>query len=102
LFKFIFLTLINTENRMAISQHIIIKCEICPFQRHTPPGIFDPRQKVTVQLSNGERYSLFEFYPDEVSFKESELIGLTLDEAKRLKFEKDIKYLRSEKVISRY
>ena len=87
---------------MAINQHIIIKCEICPFQRPAPLGIFDPRQKVTVQLSNGETYLLFEFYPDEVSFNESEFIGLTLDEARRLKFEKDIKYLQSEKVISRY
>jgi hypothetical protein len=87
---------------MAINQHIIIKCEIGPYQRPTPPGIFDPRQKVKVQLSNGEEYSLFEFYPDEVSFNESEFIGLTLDEARRLKFEKDIKYLQSEKVISRY
>lgn len=87
---------------MATDQLIIVKCEIGPYSVPTPLGIFDPRLKVRVQLSDGVEYDLFEFYPDEISFKESEFIGLTLDAAKRLKFEKDLKYLKSEKVISRY
>jgi len=87
---------------MTINQHIITKCEIGPYSKPMPLGIFDPRLKVKVQFSDGEEYELFEFYPDEISFEESEFIGLTLDSAKRLKFEKDLKYLKSEKVISRY
>ena len=34
------------------------------------------------------------FYPDEITITESELIGLTVDQAKRLKFEKDLRYLQ--------
>ncbi len=46
--------------------------------------------KVSVQFSNGDEKTLFQFYPDEISFKESEFIGLTEESALRLKFEKKI------------
>jgi hypothetical protein len=51
--------------------------------------------KVKVLLSNGEELTLFKFYPDEITISESELIGRTVDEAKRLKFEKDVRYLQN-------
>jgi hypothetical protein len=61
-----------------------------------PEGMFDSMPEVKVQLSNGERMSLFTFYPDEISFTESEMIGLSVDQAKRRKFEKDVRFLQSE------
>ncbi len=38
---------------------------------------------------------LFDYYPDEISFNEKELIGLTFEQAKHLKFEKDKQFLQS-------
>jgi len=32
--------------------------------------------QVKVQFNNGEEKTLFEFYPDEISFSENEFIGL--------------------------
>lgn len=37
---------------------------------------------------------LFSYYPDELSFRESELVGLTEEQAKELYHKKDIAYLR--------
>ena len=50
---------------------------------------------VTVTFEDGEVKRLFEFYPDELSFTESEFIGLTEKEAHALFIQKDIEYLRS-------
>ncbi len=51
---------------------------------------------VTVQLEGVRGFlSAFTYYPDELSFTESELIGLTLVEAQKLKITKDVKYLQS-------
>ena len=72
----------------------IIKCEIGPFPRPMPQGMFDKLPEVKVQLSNGEILTLFSFYPDEITITESELIGHTVDEAKRIKFEKDVRSLQ--------
>ena len=38
---------------------------------------------------------LFAYYPDEISFTTDELIGLTIDEAFKLKKQKDLRYLQS-------
>lgn len=67
----------------------IVKCKIGPYPRPMPRGMFDPMPEVKVQLSNGEELTLYSFYPDEITITESELIGLTVDQAKRVKFEKD-------------
>ena len=77
------------------SEPIITKCEIGPFPRPMPEGMFDQMPTVTVKLSNGETLSLFEYYPDEITFVESEFIGLTVAEAESLLFQKDVKYLQS-------
>jgi len=58
-------------------------------------GMFDPMPEVKVQFNNGEEKTLFSYYPDELSFIESEFIGLNEESARRLKFEKDKKYLQS-------
>ena len=57
--------------------------------------MFDPMPTVRAQFDNGEEKTLFEFYPDEISFTEDEFIGLTEEEAHLLKFEKDKRYVQS-------
>jgi hypothetical protein len=74
---------------------VIIKCSISTYPRQIPEGMFDPMPKVNVRLSNGEERTLFKFFPDEISFNESEFIGLTEESAYRLKFEKDKKFIQS-------
>ena len=79
---------------MIDSEPIISKCAIGPFPRPMPEGMFDQMPSVTVTLSNGETLKLFEYYPDEISFVESEFIGLTVEEAENLLTQKDVKYLQ--------
>jgi hypothetical protein len=80
---------------MITSEPIITKCEIDPFPRPMPEGMFDQMPSVSVTLSNGESLSLFEYFPDEISFVESEFIGLTVAEAESLLTKKDVKFLQS-------
>jgi hypothetical protein len=60
-----------------------------------PKSLFDPMPKVFVTLENNVEEFLFEFYPDEINFQEEEFIGLSMDEARHLKFVKDKMYLQS-------
>jgi hypothetical protein len=60
-----------------------------------PKSFFDPMPQVWVTTENGEEQLLFEYYPDEISFSKEEFIGLTLEEARHLKFTKDKAYLQS-------
>lgn len=80
---------------MTTSEPIITKCKIGPYPRPMPEGMFDQMPSVKVTLSNGESLKLFEFYPDEISFVESEFIGLTVEEAENLLTQKDMKYIQS-------
>jgi hypothetical protein len=80
---------------MKISQPFIVKCTIGPYPRPMEQGMFDPMPMVKVQFNNSEEKTLFEFYPDEISFEESEFIGLTEESARRMKFEKDKRYIQS-------
>jgi hypothetical protein len=60
-----------------------------------PQGWFDPMPEVFATTEDGREQRLFEFYPDEISFTPNEFIGLTIEEAKRLKGKKDLNYLKS-------
>ncbi len=60
-----------------------------------PKSLFDPMPKVFVTLEDGEEHYLFDYYPDEISFTAGEFIGLTIPEARHLKFKKDRDYLRT-------
>jgi len=60
-----------------------------------PKSMFDPMPEVKVELDNGEKKTLFSYYPDEISFVASEFVGLTEAEGHRLKFNKDKSYLQS-------
>jgi len=61
-----------------------------------PKSFFDPMPQVYVTLEDGNEQFLFEYYPDEISFTEQELIGLTIKESITLKFNKDKKYMQTE------
>ena len=50
----------------------IVACIIGPY----PKSLFDEMPKVKATFDNGETKELFSFYPDELSFSESEFIGL--------------------------
>ena len=80
---------------MKRAEPVIIKCTIGSYPRPMEQGMFDPMPEVKVQFDNGNEKSLFSFYPDEISFNESEFIGLTEESARALKFEKDKKYIQS-------
>jgi hypothetical protein len=60
-----------------------------------PEGMLDAMPQVKVQFTDGQEKVLFEFYPDEINFTESEFIGLTEDQAHELRMKKDIHYLQS-------
>jgi len=60
-----------------------------------PKSLFDPMPQVHVTMENGTEQFLYEYYPDEISFSPSEFVGLTIDEARHLKFIKDRNYLQS-------
>jgi len=69
-----------------MSKPTITKAVIGPY----PQSLFDMMPTVKVDLSDGTKgLELFSFYPDEISFTERELLGLTIDEARTLKFNKD-------------
>lgn len=73
----------------------IISARITNLPRPMPQGMFDPMPEVHVTLEDGKEHYLFTYYPDEISFNEKEFVGLTLDEARGLKFKKDKAYLQS-------
>lgn len=80
---------------MINPEPVIVKCEIGPFPRPMPEGMWDKMPAVNVTFSDGTEKSLFEFYPDEISFSESEFIGLTIAEARNLKTQKDLIFIQS-------
>ena len=80
---------------MINSEPTIKKCNIGPFPRPMPEGMFDQMPSVRVTLSDGNNLKLFEYFPDEISFVESEFIGLTVSEAESLLTKKDVKFLQS-------
>jgi hypothetical protein len=69
----------------------IIQARITPL----PQSLRDPLPEVWVTVEGGAEEKLFEYYPDEISFTAAEFVGLTIDEARALKFNKDRGILRS-------
>ena len=73
----------------------IISAIITPMPRSMPEGMFDPMPEVIATFEDGSTKSLFSFYPDEVSFRASEFVGLTEEDAHSLYQRRDTAYLRS-------
>jgi hypothetical protein len=69
----------------------IVSARITPISRDR----FGPPPEVFATLEDGREVKLFDYYPDELSFSEHEFIGLTEAEGRRLKFKKDVAFLRS-------
>ena len=68
---------------------------ITPMPRPMPEGMLDPMPEVIATFEDGSTKTLFSFYPDEISFEESEFAGLTEEDAYTLFQRKDRSYLRS-------
>lgn len=82
----------SSSNKSSIMpEPIIVACTISKL----PKTFFDPMPDVIVTFDNGEKETLFSYYPDEISFSEKEFIGLTAAQGHQLKFKKDLKYLKS-------
>lgn len=60
-----------------------------------PKSLFDAMPKVYATFTDGKERFLFNYYPDEISFTEKELIGLTEEGAHSLKAKKDSEFLWS-------
>lgn len=73
----------------------ITKATITAMPRPMPEGMFDPMPEVVATFEDGSTKTLFSFYPDEVSFQDSEFAGLTEEEAHSLFQRRDTSYLRS-------
>lgn len=69
----------------------IVRARITPL----PKQLGDPLPEVWVTLADGTEKMLFTYYPDEISFTESDFIGLTEDEASTLKFGRYRSYLQT-------
>lgn len=73
--------------------NMIAKAHITPL----PRKIGDPLPEVWVTLKDGSEKMMFTYFPDEISFLESDFVGLTEEEAHTLKFGRDRAYLKSRK-----
>ena len=73
----------------------ITNVTITHMPRAMPEGMFDPMPEVIATFEDGSTKTLFAFYPDEVTFRASEFVGLTEEDAHSLYQQKDTSYLRS-------
>jgi hypothetical protein len=60
-----------------------------------PKSIGDPIPEVFAIFDDGKEESLFDYFPNEISFTVEEFMGLTKSEAVYLKYRKDLAYLQS-------
>jgi hypothetical protein len=81
------------ERVQEVEELVITEACISAF----PKKFLDPLPIVSVTTTDGIRRILFSYYPDEIQFTEREFIGLTIGQARRLKFEKDKKWLMSHR-----
>ena len=64
----------------------IVSAVITPGPRSLPEGLFDQAPRVIATLDNGHDVELFSYFAHERSFTAEHFVGLTVDEARRLKF----------------
>ena len=64
----------------------IVSVEITDGPGPLPHGVFEQAPRVIATLDDGSRIELFSFYAHERSFSPSEFVGLTVAEARKLKF----------------
>lgn len=73
----------------------IVSASITAMPRPMPEGMFDPMPKVVATFADGRKVELFSYYPDELCFTPEEFVGLTEEQGRRLRYSKDVAYLRS-------
>ena len=73
----------------------ILSVTITDMPRPMPQGMLDPMPEVIATFEDDSTKTLFSFYPDEVSFRASEFVGLTEEDAHSLFQKKDSAYLHS-------
>ncbi len=61
-----------------------------------PKSLNSPMPEVIATMSDGQEHKLFWFYPDEISFEPDEFVGLTAEEGRQLRLQKDLQYLQSD------
>lgn len=81
----------NQQGLDSQAMNKIVKARITAL----PKQLGDPRPEVWVTLSDETEKMLFTYYPDEISFLESDFLGLTEAEARLLKFGRDRAFLQS-------
>ena len=67
----------------------VASAEITSELRRLPSGLFDQDPRVIATLDDGRQIELFSFYAHQRAFTAAEFVGLTVDEARRLKFAPD-------------
>jgi hypothetical protein len=67
----------------------VVSAEITSGPGPLPGGAFDQTPRVIATLDDGRQIELFSFHAHERSFVPEEFVGLTVDEARRLKFAPD-------------
>ena len=60
-----------------------------------PTRLGDPLPRVYATFEDGVEQALFSYYPDELSFRADEFVGLTHAQACALRHQKDVAYLRA-------
>ena len=65
----------------------IVSAQITSGPGPLPGGVFDQAPRVIAKLDDGKVIEVFSFYAHERSFTPQEFVGLTVDEARRLKFD---------------
>jgi hypothetical protein len=81
-----------------MSEPVITAAQITETKSDKPLSmntIFDAMPKVIATFSDGREIELFSYYPDEISFTPDEFIGLTERQARKLRHDKDVRYLQS-------
>ena len=73
----------------------ITAAKIGPMPRPMPAGLLDPSPFAMVTFEDGTHERLFTFYPDEITFTENDLVGLTRDQALQLYHKRNVEYLKS-------
>ena len=90
----------SLEALLSKGEPTISHARIVGMPRPLPEGGFgDAMPQIMVRLDRGTEGCLFSFYPDEISFDPCELVGLTLEEARALKRQKDKAYLQAPEVL---
>jgi hypothetical protein len=67
----------------------VASAEITRELRPLPNGLFDEDPRVIATLDDGHKIELFSFCVHQRAFTAEEFVGLTVDEARRLKFAPD-------------